>query len=319
VNRYPIDLSGHHERASATFEGRPPRARAAPSAASDSTGALDSLSDSSLRGRQQWFARAVLTSESRVLPVSEAEARHALTPGPRLGALERLDIYRRGYHSRLVECLADDYPALQHALGREAFEELCRVYIEHHPSHSPNLNFFGRRMADLCRSEPRESRVPHGFCSDLATLEWAIVEVIHAPSSDPLTVEGLQHIPANRWGDARLVANMALRLVRFAYPVNTYFQSLREGADPPIPSAQESATVVYRSGPTIWRMDLTGPMFDVLSALLAGDPLGEALGRAEASLAHLDEQETVARVMFWFREWISSGLFVRVAIGSSGT
>jgi hypothetical protein len=260
-----------------------------------------------------------MTSESRVLPVSEAEARQALTPGPRLSALERLDIYRRGYHSRLVECLADDYPALKHALGPETFEDLCRVYIERHPSQSPSLNLFGRRMADLCRNEARESRVPQGFCSDLATLEWAIVEVIHAPSSDPLTVEGLQHIPAGLWGDARLIANTALRLLRFAYPVNAYFQSFRDGAYPPIPSAEESATVVYRSGPTIWRMDLTGPMFDVLSALLAGNPLGEALGRAEASLVHLGEQETVARVTFWFREWVSSGLFVRVAIGSSGT
>jgi hypothetical protein len=167
-------------------------------------------------------------------------------------------------------------------------------------------------MGEMCRSEPVEADVPLRFCADLAALEWAIVEVIHAPSSPPLTVEGLQHVPPDRWGDARLVANTALRCLRFDFPVNAYFQALRGGHAPPIPAPEDSATVVYRSGPTIWRMDLTAPMFEVLSGLLSGEPLGEALGRAEASLAHLDEQQTVERVMFWFREWVSSGLFVRV-------
>lgn len=313
MNRYEVDLSGLHERASATLEGRAPRQR--PPTEPEATGAPDrSLDDATLRGRQLWFARAVMTPESRALALTEDDARRALTPGPRLGALERLEIYRRGYHCRLVECLADDYPTLQHAIGAEAFEELCRVYIERYPSESPNLSFFGRRMAELCRTELRTATVPYAFCADLAALEWAIVEVIHAPSSDPLTVEGLQHVPADRWGEARLVANTALRVLRFAHPVNAYFQSVREGAEPAVPARKESATVVYRSGPSIWRMDLTGPMFEVLSALLAGEPLGDALGRVEDSLADLDEQQTVERVMFWFREWVSSGLFVRVEV-----
>ena len=314
VSRHEVDLSGLHERASATLEGggagRARAVRATPSASEPSLG----LDDGTLRGQQRWFARAVMTPESLVLPIRETDAERALTSGPRLSALERLEIYRRGYHCRLIECLADDYPTLRLALGAEAFDDLCRVYIERHPSQSPSLNFFGRLMADFCRTELRGVRVPPGFCADLASLEWAIVEVIHAPSSSPLTVEGLRHVPPDRWGDARLAANTALRLLRFAFPVNAYFQSIRDGAGPSVPAPEGSATVVYRSGPAIWRMDLTRPMFDVLSALLAGQPLGEALGRAETSLAHLGEEQMAERVMFWFREWVSSGLFVRVEI-----
>jgi hypothetical protein len=311
VNRYEVDLSGLHERASATPE---PATRTKRATTAESPTADDSLDDATLQGRQRWFARAIMTPESHALPLSETDARRALTPGPRMSALERLEISRRGYHARLIECLADDYPSLKHALGAEAFEDLCRVYIERHPSEGPNLNFYGRRMAELCRTELREAAVPHVFCADLAALEWAIVEVIHAPSSEPLTMEGLQHVPADSWGEARLVANTALRVLRFAYPVNAYFQALREGAEPVVPARKESATVVYRSGPSIWRMDLTGPMFEVLAALLAGEPLGDALGRVEDALADLDEQQTVERVMSWFREWVSSGLFVRIDV-----
>jgi hypothetical protein len=110
------------------------------------------------------------------------------------------------------------------------------------------------------------------------------------------------------------VANTALRLQRFEYPVNAFFQQVRDGASPALPSLSPSATVVYRSGPTVWRMDLTEPMFQVLQGLLAGEALAAALGRAEAGLAGVDPVEIGQRVTHWFREWVASGLFVRVEI-----
>jgi hypothetical protein len=255
-----------------------------------------------------WFARAIMQPGSEV---EEVAAR--LTAGPRLGATERLEIYRQGYRSRLVECLADDYPVLQHAIGEEPFHELCISYIERHPSEGPNLNYFGRHMESLCRDQtvalPFEERA---FAAGLAALEWAMVEVIHAASSDPLTLEGLQDMPPEAWPAARLVPNQALRVLRFDYPVNAYFQQFRDGGDPALPAPGQSSTVVYRNGRTVWRMDLTPPMFDVLSALIGGVALGEALGRAESGLEGVDPTEVAQRVTFWFREWVSSGLFARV-------
>ncbi len=138
--------------------------------------------------------------------------------------------------------------------------------------------------------------------------------MIHAPSSDPLTVEGLRDVPAEAWATARLVPNTAFRLLRFEHPVNRYFQAFREDRSREIPAAEASSTVVYRSGPTVWRMDLTDAMFAVLSSLVSGATLEDSLTRAEAGLAHLDEQEAVQRVMGWFREWVSSGLFVQIAL-----
>jgi hypothetical protein len=53
-------------------------------------------------------------------------------------------------------------------------------------------------------------------------------------------------------------------------------------------------------------------MFDVLSALVAGEPLGAALGRAESALAGMGPAEASQRVTHWFREWVSGGLFSAV-------
>ncbi len=146
----------------------------------------------------------------------------------------------------------------------------------------------------------------------LATLEWAIVEVIHAPSSEPLTIEDLSKVAPEAWGSARTVPNTALRIVRTEYPVNAYFQAVREETDPPWPDPARSAAIVYRSGPTVWRMDLSEPMFEVVSALAAGEPLAASLARAENALAGIDAAEAARLVTYWFREWVSSGLFVHV-------
>jgi hypothetical protein len=275
------------------------------------------VSDASLRSQQQWFARAVMTPESEPASASDEEVERILTPGPRLSARERLEIYRRGYHARLIECLADDYPCLAHALGEEAFDALCRRYVAAHPSELPNLNFFGRRLEEFCRSRTEGELPLRDFAADLARLEWAMVEVIHAASSAPLTLGDLRDLPADRWGDACLPPNTAFRLLRFEYPVNAYLQAFRDGGDPSLPAAGASATVVWRAGQSVWRMDLTPAMLDVLSALAAGESLGASLSRAQAHLAGVDEQEVSQRVMTWFRQWVESGLFARIVVGDA--
>jgi hypothetical protein len=241
-----------------------------------------------LREEQLWFARAVMTGAAL------EEADHRLTAGPRLGPRERLDVYRHGYEARLVECLADDYPVLKVALSEEAFDSLCRRYIARFPSEAPNLNAYGRHMPEVCE----------GFAADLARLEWAIVEVIHEASRAPMTMESLAAIPEEGWGSARLVASRALRLLALEHPANDYFQAVRDGHSPLLPPPGSSAAVVYRSGHTVWRMGLTPPMHRVLAALLGGEPLEQALSLADG--------EPPEQVTAWFREWVSSGLFVAV-------
>jgi hypothetical protein len=313
VNRHVIDTGPMHERASATPETvtRRKESLTPPVHREDAQG----VDDGTLRGAQLWFARALMTPESEPATAGEREAGRRLTASSRLTALERLEIYRRAYHARLIECLADDYPVLEHALGTDAFDDLCRAFIARHPSEGPNLNAFGRRLASFCEREAPSPFSLRSFAASLAALEWAIVEVIHARGSEPLTLDGLRELPLEAWAEARLVATPALRLLRFEHPVNAYFQAYREGNDPTIPGAEPSATVVYRSGPTVWRMDLTVAMFDVLSSLVAGETLGASLGRAEHRLDGDDAEAAAQRVTRWFREWVSSGLFCGVELG----
>jgi hypothetical protein len=266
----------------------------------------------SLRALEEWFIEAV-TSPYDGDQLGK-DARRVLTRGPRLSEGERLEIYRYAYRARLVECLADDYPALQFALGAEPFEALCHEYIQRHPSSAPSLNFFGRHMAHFCRSEASGPFALRDFAVDLAALEWALVEVLHARVADPLSPEALGAIPTERWPSARLPASPAVRLLRSDYPVNAFFQAFKTGDEAVIPERGASMTAVYRTDMTLWRMALTPAMGALLEGLFRGETLGEALGTLEQGLSESEAGEAERSVMVWFREWVAAGFFARVEL-----
>lgn len=267
---------------------------------------------------QDWFASVVTHPRSAadgVVAASSLQTRLGaedlqalVTPSAQLSAVERLELYHYAYHARLVECLADDYPTVKQAIGAATFETLARKYIEAHPSKNPNLNFFGRHFPDFVETQD-EWLDNHRFLSDLARLEWGMVEVLHAPAGATLSLAGLQEIGPEAWARIKLQPAPTLRFYEFDFPVNDFLQSTREGKRPPIPHRGWSATAIYRPEFTVWRMTFTRPMAKVLRALLQGETLGDALSTLDVT----DTSE--GDVMVWFREWVSGGFFGRIDLG----
>jgi hypothetical protein len=275
---------------------------------------------SSLRDVQVWMVGAITGADA---DASAHDVEKYVTAGPRLSAAGRFDIYRSGYHARLVECLLDDYPVLAAVLDDVAddqFAALCRAYVDRHPSASPNLNGFGRHMASFCREVQLEGfpgfdalRV---FASELAALEWALVEVLHAETAAPLEISALQALPPEAWAGARFIKNEAIRVFRFEYPVNAVFIANRiDELVPEIPAPSPNAIAVYRKDMSLWRMELTPAMLGVLEPLLAGKSLGEALATIEAEVTDPEVlAQTGANLMVWFREWVDAGFFTRIEL-----
>jgi hypothetical protein len=277
----------------------------------------------SLRDAQLWMASAITGTEA---DANAQDIERWVTAGPRLSAVGRFDVYRSGYHARLLECLLDDYPVLAAMLGEEQFASLCRAYVDRHPSASPNLNGFGKHMAAFCR-EANVAGMPgcdaftpgsslRAFASELATLEWALVEVLHAETAPPLDVAALQAMPPEAWARARFIRSDALRLFRFEYPVNAVFIANRiDDVVPELPGPSPNAVAVYRKDMQLWRMDLTPAMLGVLEPLVAGRSLGEALAAIEADQTDPEVlAQTGANLMVWFREWVDAGFFTRIEL-----
>ena len=274
---------------------------------------------STLKATQLWMVGAI-TGRDADAPAHDVE--RFVKPGPRMSASDCFDVYRHGYHARLVECLLDDYPVLNELLGEDLFTALCRAYVDRHPSTGPNLNPFGRFMSAFCK----EARLPaeqatdfeplRVFASDLAALEWALVEVLHAECPPPLDASALASLPPEQWANARFAASDALRLVRFAYPVNEVFIASRmNDVLATLPEPRPTALAVYRKEHLLWRMDLTPGMLAVLEPLTKGQTLGEALGAIEETITDPGALEDLGKnLMIWFREWVAAGFFTSIEL-----
>jgi hypothetical protein len=286
------------ERVSAT--------RAAPVSGSRPRGRRVPPAEQSLAEMQAWFFNAVsapgtLASSVRAVVAATGTPLEAvLTPGPALGARDRLGVYHFAYRARLIDALADDFPAVQYAMGAAAFARFADRVITEHPSRTANLNRYG---AVLIEALATARRVPHrSFLLDLARLEWALVEAIHAPPPPRLEAEALAAIPAEAWANLRFLPNPALGILASAWPVNRFFSAWRRDEAPSLPARAASATVVYRVEFTLWRMDLSPMTHTLLQSLLDGVPLGEAL-------APLEGRAGADRVMEWFSAWVRGGFF----------
>jgi hypothetical protein len=165
---------------------------------------------------------------------------------------------------------------------------------------------FGRHMADFCRSYALPD--PY-FAADLATLEWAIVLAIHAPTAPPLILEDFARIPIENWAATRFVPNPSLRLLSLAYPVNAYFVARQRGEKAVVPAAKAISVAVYRTGRTVWRVEMLRPMVMLVESLARGGTLGDSLSVAAAQLEGTPETEAGRTVTSWFRQAMSSGLF----------
>ncbi len=265
-----------------------------------------------LRSLQVWLLQVISHPESAAAGVAAnagrvapADVDRVVRRGRTETALSRLETYQRSYFARLGECLADDYPALKHAIGDAEFADLCRAYIVAHPSREPSLNGFGRYLPRFASSlRPSLGR----FAADLARLEWALVDAVHAESV-AFPAETMSQFDEAALPDLCFIANRATRVLWFEYPVSSFLQAVLDGNDAELPSWAPTAVAVARSGYHVWRLDLAAVEAQLLRRVLSGEPLGRALDGIEA-----DGDELRA----WFQKWTLRGMFADVRLDAAG-
>ena len=258
-------------------------------------------------------AEQAILSDSAQAEIPAALARELVLPSKTLPALERLEIYRGMYLPRMVEALEIDYPALKHFLGASEFNRLVARYVEVYPSRSYTLNRLGDRLPEFLATL---SDLPkQEFCMDLARLEYALTIVFDAAETAPLTPEAVRAVPDEAWETARLKPIEALRLLAFDYPVSRYLGGVDKENRFPRIAPKKTWLVAYRRNYQLHRMDLTGPAYELLSALASGATLGEAIDR----VLQRERRPAVKppQLFDWFRDWMNEGLFQAVELGDA--
>jgi Putative DNA-binding domain len=268
---------------------------------------------------QRWM-QAVIEQPGAVDEAVEApDAREELDPGDigrvilpskTLTSVERVGVYQGMYLLRMVEALENDYPALAHFLGQDAFADLVTRYVAAHPSRSYTLNRLGSALPEFIRATRGIRK--KAFTADLARLERAVTEVFDADRSPAWPAGEIERLPQEAWPGAVFVPIAAFRLLAFSYPVNAYFQSVKdENHDHPDIGRKPTWVVVWRKNYEVWRLNLGKDAYEFLRALANGRPFGKAVAVTARKL-----QGSAGDQLFrWLRDWVAEGMFQGVRQG----
>jgi hypothetical protein len=254
--------------------------------------------------------------------LSEADA--IIRPNDRLTSFERLEIYNRQYWFRLYTCFEEDFPGLQAILGRARFDALMRAYLTDCPSESFTLRNLGSRVETWLTQHPEWIEPHTTLALDMVRLEWAHIEAFDGEERPRLSPQQLAAIDE----DSVLHLQPYLRVLSLSYPVDDLLLEVRnENGSSASSTNNASATRkhhhvrrtaalapkaihlgVHRHENSVWYKPLTVEEFQLLSALLDGKALGDAIELAlrESSLS---EQERAAFLQEAFAAWASLGWF----------
>jgi Putative DNA-binding domain len=265
--------------------------------------------------------------------VDAAGIESVVTRSKALSAVERLGIYGYAYYARLLECLKEEFPAVLHAVGEDAFNAFALGYLQKYPSRSYTLFELGANfprylaetrpiasdgaaedcpVADFDAAEAdRAADSWMQFVIDLATFERTVGEVFDGPGPEDgllLSVEQLRAIGSEQFLTARLVPVECLRLMTLHFPVDDFYKAARRKEEMPPPDPAETFLAVTRMNYTVCHHTLSKPAYQLLTALVAGEPLAEAIDRAAAS-GDGAEDELMANLQTWFTDWAARGYF----------
>ncbi|HEX8742786.1 MAG TPA: DNA-binding domain-containing protein [Thermoleophilaceae bacterium] len=240
---------------------------------------------SDLRRLQEWLRAAITDPDGAGTARSEAES--VVRSTPRLGAAQRLELYRRSYHLRLLEAMRASYPGLRHMLGAELFDDFALDYLRARPSRSYTLQRLGEGFADhLAATRPDADAADEGWPNlmiDLARLELTFAEVYDAPGSEGGDLPGPGSLPAApdaTWLAATVEPVPCLRLVRSCFPAGPYLSAVRRGERPPLPEPCESFVAVSRRDYVVTLTPLGEREHALLERLLGGAAVGDAAAGA---------------------------------------
>ena len=225
----------------------------------------------------------------------------------KLPAHEHLAIYQRGYIARLRNCMAQQFSALEYALGPELFSAFADEYLSIHPSHSYNLAELGHGFAAFLQANrPDQGDAPKedwpDFMIELATLENIINIAFEERADDDYTLATLET------ADETLQLLPVVYLSEFRFPVRWFYTEFKNAREPQIPGLHQSYCIILRHNYQVSLHDLPSDQYQFMLLLKEG------LGVNQAKERYLNEtgvaKETFDQVWpTWKQRWIEARLF----------
>jgi hypothetical protein len=219
----------------------------------------------------------------------------------------RLSIYGDGYLARLTEALQSNFPVLGELLGEVDFAALATAYVRSHDSPYFSIRHYGNALADFLASDPGYASA--AVLAELARWEWAMTEVFDAADADSVGVSDLADV--EELAELRFGLHPSIRRLALSWNAPQIWKAVTDGGEPP--------EIEFSPEPVewlLWRQDLRtyfrSSQPGEAQALQAARE-GQSFGELCALLcAEFGEAEAPAAAAGFLRDWVESGMLVRV-------
>ncbi len=255
---------------------------------------------------------------------NQREAEAIIRPNDRLTSFERLEIYNRQYWFRLYTCFEEDFPGLKAIVGRAKFDALMRAYLTDCPSQSFSLRNLGSRLEAWLEKHPEHMGPRPALARDMTRLEWAHIEAFDSKERPRLSAQALAKID----GNSTLKLQPYLRVLALEYPVDDLLLQVRSENGSEASSTNNASVArrrrhvrhvsslrrkplylaVHRLENSVWYKTLTKEEYRLLTALMAGKNLGEAIDEAPGAGTLPDDRQATF-LQETFATWSMLGWF----------
>ena len=137
--------------------------------------------------------------------------------------IKRLAVYRNGFYKGCIDALTANFPVCEKSLGRESFNQLASLYVDHYPPEIGTLVGYGeyfpyfiRDLLAVLEHQGGPMLLPAGLV-DLARLDYAwLTSLMSADATQTLTAEKVNWLVEHGvdFTQAQVTLNASVDLLR---------------------------------------------------------------------------------------------------------
>lgn len=223
----------------------------------------------------------------------------------------RLAIYGNAYHSRLVDALATNYPALYIYLGTDMFAKLAADYIESNPSCFRSIRWFGDQLANFIDRQEEYKQFP--YLVELAEFEWNMTLVFDAEDNIVLKLDDVARIPPDEWCEMKFRVHPSVKRLNLFWNVIPICEALLEDQTPdePIKNLSMIPWLLWRKNYVNHYKSLADDEAWAIDAVFNNASFGEI---CEGLCEWVSEEEAGLRAASLLKAWIEAELLVEIIL-----
>lgn len=224
----------------------------------------------------------------------------------------QLSVYTHAYRSRLREALAEDYPAVNMAVGDDSFTELLNAYIENFPSHYFSLREFGQDFSSFLAQHPIQHEQP--WLAELASFEWTLRSAFDAADATRISEQDMSALAPEDWPTMRFVAHPSVRFCHASWNIAEIWKCMTADPVVEITAKPEPAHVwlIWRDEQMITRFrSMDRDEEHALACLSAGGNFDEV---CQSLITFHDEDSVPLRAAGLLKNWIGQRLLSELLV-----